>query len=359
MQVHQFHPTLSFGDAIGNQVLSVQRLLRRLGHRSEIFCEHLPDHFQGRAASLDRYARTSAPENVLLVHFSLVYSRQVMAWLRELPDRKVLVYHNVTPHTYFAGVNTVMAESAREGREQLGEVLALVEAAWGDSRYNCDELAEQGAGRADVLPIVFDPTRHAARPDRRILRRCRGGVNVLFVGRMAPHKRIEDLILTFAHLQRHVRADSRLLLVGTKHGMDVYVAYLEALVEELGLRDVVFAGHVSRAQLAAYYRCASVYLSMSEHEGFGAPLLESMFYGVPIVAYRAAAVPETLGGSGILIRKKDYAAVAEVIGLLVEETDLRERVVAGQRERLRDFVPERAEERLRGLLCELGAHHLG
>jgi glycosyltransferase involved in cell wall biosynthesis len=358
MQVHQFHPTLSFGDAIGNQILSVQHLLRRLGHRSEIFCEHLPDHFEGRAASFDRYAHTSAPENVLLVHFSLVYSRQVMAWLRELPDRRVLVYHNVTPHTYFAGVNTVMAESAREGREQLGEVLALVEAAWGDSRYNCDELAERG-GRAEVLPIVFDPARYATRPDRRILRQCQGGVNVLFVGRVAPHKRIEDLILTFAHLQRHVRADSRLLLVGTKHGMDVYVAYLEALVETLGLRDVVFAGHVSRAQLAAYYRCARVYLSMSEHEGFGAPLLESMFYGVPIVAYGAAAVPETLGGSGILVKEKDHAAVAELIGLLAEDADLRRRVVARQRGRLRDFAPERAEERLRDLLCELGAHDLG
>jgi glycosyltransferase involved in cell wall biosynthesis len=354
MQVHQFHPTLSFGDAIGNQILSVQRLLWRLGYRSEIFCEHLPDHFEGRARSFDRYARVSAPENVLLVHFSLVYSRQVMAWLGELPDRKVLVYHNVTPHSYFAGVNTVMIESAREGREQIGEVLALAEAAWGDSRYNCDELAEQGGGRrAEVLPIVFDPARYAARPDRRILRQCQDGVNVLFVGRVAPHKRFEDLILTFAHLQRHVRADSRLLLVGAKHGMDVYVAYLEALVDRLGLRDVVFAGHVSSAQLAAYYRRASVYLSMSEHEGFGAPLLESMFYGVPIVAYRAAAVPETLGGSGILVKEKDHAAVAELIGLLSEDSELRNRTIAAQRERLRDFLPDRAQARLRELLAVL------
>jgi glycosyltransferase involved in cell wall biosynthesis len=353
MQVHQFHPTLSFGDAIGNQILSVQRLLRRLGYRSEIFCEHLPDHFEGRATSFDRYARTSTPENVLLVHFSLVYSRQVMAWLRQLPDRKVLVSHNVTPHTYFSGVNTVMTESAREGREQIGEVLALVEAAWGDSRYNCDELAERGGSWAEVLPIVFDPARYAARPDRRILRQCQGGVNVLFVGRVAPHKRFEDLILTFAHLQRHVRADSRLLLVGAKRGMEVYAAYLDALVGRLGLRDVVFAGHVSGAQLAAYYRRASVYLSMSEHEGFGAPLLESMFYGVPIVAYKAAAVPETLGGSGILVKEKDHAAVAELIGLLSEDSELRNRTIAAQRERLRDFLPDRAQARLRELLAVL------
>lgn len=353
MQVHQFNPTLSFGDAIGNQILSVQRLLRRLGHHSEIFCEHMPDHFEGRATSFDRYARISAPENVLLVHFSLVYSRQVMAWLRELPDRKVLVYHNVTPPTYFAGVNTVLAESAREGRAQIQEVLALVEGAWGDSRYNCDELAARGS-RAEVLPIVFDPARYAVRPDRRILRRYRGGVNVLFVGRVAPHKRFEDLILTFAHLQRHVRPDSRLLLVGTRQGTEVYAAYLEALVERLGLRDVLFAGHVNIAQLAAYYRCAGVYLSMSEHEGVGVPLLESMFYGVPIVAYKAAAVPETLGGSGILVKEKDHAAVAELIGLLSEagapDAELRDRVVAAQRERLRAFLPDRVQARLRELL---------
>ena len=144
------------------------------------------------------------------------------------------------------------------------------------------------------------------------------------------------------------------MLVGSARGMERYQEFLQALVTQLGLSDVVFTGHVSTAQLVAYYRCASVYLSMSEHEGFGVPLLESMHFGVPIVAYKAAAVPETLGSSGILVTAKEHAAVAELIGLLVEDAGLRAQIVARQREQLQDFLPEKVEGRLRELLYSLG-----
>jgi glycosyltransferase involved in cell wall biosynthesis len=354
MQVHQFHPTVSFGDAISNQILSLQRLLRRMGHRSEIFCEHLPLDFKGRVQQIAQYAHYSSPENVLLLHFSLGYSPGVMAWLEQVPDRKVVVYHNITPHTYFTGINDVYFEAAQVGREQLERLGTLAEIGWGDSTFNCQELAGLGWTRLGVLPIVFEPKRYAVRPDRKVLKRWQGGVNVLFVGRVSPNKRFEDLILTFYYLKRLVRPDARLLLVGSAHGMEPYLEFLQALVKRLSLSDVTFTGHVSTAQLVAYYRCASVCLSMSEHEGFGVPLLESMYFGVPIVAYKAAAVPETLGDSGVLVRNKEHAAVAELIGLLVEDEHLRAPIVARQRERLRDFLPERAQDLLRELLGNLG-----
>jgi glycosyltransferase involved in cell wall biosynthesis len=129
---------------------------------------------------------------------------------------------------------------------------------------------------------------------------------------------------------------------------------LQAYAQELGLADVVFAGHVSASELVAYYRCASVYLSMSEHEGFGVPLVESMHFGVPVVAYKAAAVPETLGGAGLLLTARNHVATAELIGLLDEDCDLRERVVARQRARLHDFYPDRVRDRLAQLLRDLG-----
>jgi glycosyltransferase involved in cell wall biosynthesis len=278
----------------------------------------------------------------------------VLNWLERIPDRKVLVYHNITPHAYFAGVNDVYLEAARVGREQLSRLKALTEAGWGVSTFNCQELAEQGWLRVGVLPIVFDPKRYAVRPDRRVLKGWQGGFNVLFVGRVSPNKRFEDLILTFYYLKRHVQPDARLLLVGSPRGMEPYLEFLQALVKKLGLWDVAFTGHVSTEQLVAYYRCASIYLSMSEHEGFGVPLLESMYFGVPIVAYTAGAVPETLEGSSVLMTRKDHAAAAELIGLLLEDDHLRARVIARQRQRLQDFLPEKVEERLRELLHSLG-----
>ncbi len=325
-----------------------------MGYRSEVFCEQLPSHFKGHIKQITQYARYSSSANVLLLHFSLVYSPEVIAWLKQCPDRKVLVYHNITPHAYFAGVNDVILEAAQAGREQLEKLAALTEAGWGDSTFNCQELAGRGSSRLGVLPIVFDSKRYAVRPDRRVLQQWQGGVNVLFVGRVAPNKRFVDLILTFYHFKRHVRPDARLVLVGSTRGMEPYFEYLQLLVKRLGLADVVFTGHVSTEQLAAYYRCASVYLSMSEHEGFGVPFLESMYFDVPIVAYKAAAVPETLGGSGVLVKRKDYAAVAELIGLLLEDRNWQVRIVARQRDRLRDFSPEKVEGRLRELLRDLG-----
>jgi glycosyltransferase involved in cell wall biosynthesis len=355
MQVHQFYPTVAYGDAASNQILSLQRMLRRIGYHGEIFCEALPLHFEGHARHIAEYARYSSPANILLIHFSMGYSAEVLSWLEQIPDRKVVVYHNITPHDYFVGIDGVYFEAARAGREQLSRLKALAKAGWGVSAYNCQELDQAGWPCLGVLPIVFDPKRYAVRPDRKVLKRWQGGFNVLFVGRLSPNKRFEDLILTFYFLKKFVQPDARLLLVGSVQKMRPYLEFLQALVAQLGLSDVVFAGHVSTSQLVAYYRCATVYLSMSEHEGFGVPLLESMYFDVPIVAYKAAAVPETLGNSGILVTTKDHAAVAELIGLLVEDKGLRAQVVARQEERLRDFLPERVEERLRKLLQDLGA----
>lgn len=353
MQIHQFHPTVSYGDAISNHILILQRLFRRIGYRSEVFCEQLPLLFEGRAREIAKYDRYASSENLLLLHFSIGYSPQVLAWLKNVPDRKVLVYHNITPHTYFVGINDVYLEAARAGRSQLGQLSKLTEAGWGDSEFNCQELVEHGWTQVGVLPIAFNPKRYTAYPDRRVMKQCKDGMNVLFVGRIAPNKRVEDIIITFYYLKHFVRPDARLLLVGSTQGMEPYLGFLQALVKKLDLRDVVFAGHVTTLQLTAYYRCASVYLSMSEHEGFGVPFLESMHFGVPIVAYEVAAVPETLGSSGVLVTAKDHAAVAELIGLLAEDSNLRARVVARQRERLRDFMPEKIEKRLRSLLKEL------
>jgi L-malate glycosyltransferase len=159
--------------------------------------------------------------------------------------------------------------------------------------------------------------------------------------------------LTFTYLKLRVCPEARLLLVGSSARMQVYLDYLHALVKRLALEDVVFTGHVSDRALMAYYRSASVYLSMSEHEGFGVPLLESMHFGVPVVAYKAAAVPETLGDSGVLITQKVYSYIAELLGILIADQELRQKIIAGQRERLKYFTPDRIQERLRILLHEL------
>jgi len=349
-QVHQFHPRLSTGDAISDHIWSTRRLLAELGYRSEVFFAERPLAHGVRARTIDEYRTCAGAENVLLLHFSQVYSPRVMSWLRAVPDRKVLVYHNITPPSYFEGINPVYAAAARAGRAQLDALASLCEAGWGDSEFNCRELVTHGWRNVHVFPIVLDPRRYAVRPSRRVARQMAGALNVLSVGRTAPNKRLEDVILTFYHLERTCPG-ARLWLVGSGHGMERYTGYLRALVSALGLRGVALTGHVSTRELVTYYRSATVYLCASEHEGFGVPLVESMHLGVPVVARRAAAVPETLGGAGILITEMDHATVAELIKVIATDSDLRERIVSRQRARARVFYPEAARERLRALLA--------
>lgn len=354
VQIHQFHPTVSFGDAISNYILDLRKIAKGLGYGGEIFCEIPPLNFKGPTQLISHYERYADPSNVLLVHFSLGYSPAVLSWLQRVPDRKVLIYHNITPHTYFEGINDGYFDAALLGREQLSTLSNWVETGGGVSKFNCAELSACGWRDPAVLPIVFDPKRYDISPDRKVLQRWQGGCNVLFVGRVSPNKKFEDLILTFYYLKRFVRPDARLFLVGAAQGMETYGEFLQTLVRRLDLHDVFFTGHIDSAKLVAYYRTATVYLSMSEHEGFGVPLLESMHFGVPVVAYAAAAVPETLGESGVLVHDKNYAAIAEFIGLLAEDTKLRERIVLQQRKRLADFSPDKVATHFRGFLDKLG-----
>ncbi len=353
MQIHQFHPTVSFGDGISNQILSLQRMLRRMGYKSEIFCRQRPLHFEGKVREIKQYNRYTSPDNLLILHYSLGYPPDVWDWLRQIPDRKVVCYHNITPAHFFAGINETFYDAAYQGRQELPKLAQLTEAGWGDSTFNANELKRNGWQKVDVLPIIFEPQRYAVHPDKTVMAQYQGGENILYVSRISPNKKPEDVILTFYYLKRS-HPDARLILVGSAGGMDLYLEYLQTLVERLQLQDVIFPGHLSAAEWTAYYRTAKTLFSMSEHEGFGIPLLEAMHFGVPAVAYKTGAVPETLGGSGVLISKKDYPAIGELLGMLLEDEALRTQIITRQRERVQDFLPERVESQLQKLLYNLG-----
>jgi glycosyltransferase involved in cell wall biosynthesis len=169
---------------------------------------------------------------------------------------------------------------------------------------------------------------------------------------VAPNKRLEDVLTTFYAL-KHLRPQARLLIVGATSGMAPYVAYLQALIARLGLADVVFSGHVNQAEWLAYYRTAQIYLSLSEHEGFCIPLLESMHFNLPIVAYKAAAVPETLGQSGLLVQEKDPLKIAGLLDVLLSQPALRASLLQAQRRRLQDFLPAAILPRLKTLITAL------
>lgn len=341
--VHQFTPAVAPGDAISNEIFAIRQMLRTLGYPSEVFAQHVDPALVSVVQSIWQYG--GEPGNVLLVHHSL--GHETFDKVVSLPDRKILVYHNITPIEFLRD-NSVLAGYARTGKEQLIALRDRVEFAFADSEYNRLELEEIGYPATDVLPVTFAlPELRSIRPSSRVKRAFRSSRNILFVGRIVPNKRQDDLIRAFSYYYRRIDARSRLVLVGGFEGFEAYQQALVRLADGLGVAGaVVFAGRVSAEDLVAYYQVASVFVSMSEHEGFGVPLLESMLFDVPVMAYRAGAVPYTMGGAGVLFARKEIPLLCEMIHCLIHDRGLRQRVLAVQRARLAELDPERAIRRL-------------
>jgi glycosyltransferase involved in cell wall biosynthesis len=333
--VHQVLAALSYGDAIGNEALAIQGHLRRAGFRSDIFAEGVHPRMSGLARPLWEYREVSSPETVCLFHFSIGSAAGRL--VHHGPDRLVCIYHNITPADFFLGFHPHLAGLCYHGRRELAAFAPRAELGLGDSGFNRRELEAAGFRRTAVLPIVLDLEAYR-RPASAVIRRlyADGRVNVLFVGRIIPNKKIEDLIRVFAVYQRWLEPRSRLLLVGDHRGHERYYDRLREMVQELRLDEVVFSGHVDDDELRAFYSAADVFLCLSEHEGFCVPLLEAMTFGIPVVAYDAGAVAETLRGGGVLLREKRPEAVAELVHLLRADPALRWSVLATQERTLRE-----------------------
>lgn len=328
-QVHQLLAALSYGDAIGNEALAIQRHLRGMGFESEIYAERVHPRMARLARPLWRYPEVSSKDSVCLFHFSIGSAAGRL--IHPAPDRLVSIYHNITPAHFFLGFHRHLAGLCYHGRRELRAFAPRTELALGDSEFNRRELEQAGYERTGVLPIVLDLASYD-RPAAPVVDRMfrDGRRNLLFVGRVIPNKRIDDLIRVFAVYQRYLEPRSRLLLVGEHKGFERYYDRLRQLVAELRVEEVVFTGHVDDDELLAYYRLADLFLCLSEHEGFCVPLVEAMHFGVPVVAYDASAVAETLRGGGVLLRDKSPALVAELVDRVINDAALRAGVLRSQ-----------------------------
>jgi glycosyltransferase involved in cell wall biosynthesis len=269
----------------------------------------------------------------------------------------VLQYHNITPAAFFADYDPQLFRLASLGRAELRTLAGQVDLALGDSEFNRQELERLGFSPTGVLPIAVDTDRITSAPRTPSIERILGDglINILFVGRIVPNKRIDDHIRLAEVYKRYVDSYYRFVFVGRYDGVPRYYDAVRALILQYRMlpERFLFTGAVSDRELAAYYRWADVYVSLSEHEGFCVPLVEAMAADVPVLAYAAGAVPETLGGAGVLFDPKDLEFAAEAIGSLVYDRTVRSNVIAGQRKRLEDFTLPRIESRLLGVLAPL------
>jgi glycosyltransferase involved in cell wall biosynthesis len=355
--IHQLLPDIVYGDAISNQAINIREHLRGRGYASEIFVKRREARMESEARLFD--PALVAASDALLYHHSI--GSELTAFAVAHAGAKCLVYHNVTPAEYYAPYRPGFAWMLETGRAHLPRLAPHFPVSVGDSAFNAAELAACGFESPGVLPIICDPAKWNLRADAALMERLQDGrVNLLFVGRIAPNKKQDELVEAFAHYHQ-LDADSRLVIAGAGRASDPYYTRLVRSIAARGLSDhVIITGQITNAELLAYYRTAHLYWSLSEHEGFGVPLVEAMWFDVPALAYRSAAVPETLGKAGVMFdRKDDLRAVAALAKLLTRgggdgDDALRRRaVVAAGRARREAFTPASVQPILDNLIARM------
>lgn len=343
-----------YGDAIGNDCLAIDRILRHDGWDTGIYARVVDKRIPADTAKPLSELSGLDDDDIVLYHLST--GTDLNFKVSGIPGRKVVIYHNITPPGFFLSPsNYRMYKTCEEGLFQTRMMTGIVDYCLADSEFNRQELIRMGYKcPVDVQPILIPFWEYDLEPDEDFMRRFSDGkVNILFTGRLAPNKKQGDLIQAFRVFHRLV-PDSRLIIAGAYDRSERYVDDLIEYVGDIGLsNDILFTGHIPFDKIIALYRTASFFWCLSEHEGFCVPLVEAMYFGIPIIAYNSSAVPETLGGSGVLLDDKQPELVAHVTKALMDDFGMRTGIIERQWMQLGSFSYDIAAARFRANLAKI------
>jgi L-malate glycosyltransferase len=346
-RIDQVIPSLASRDAIGGHVIQLRDLLRAQGYRSDIYYGTASVDRLEQGLPVSRLGDRSSSGRVLLYQLSI--GSGVADIFRERSERKFVNYHNITPADLIEGWVPSVGDEVRRGRAQLRDLASVTEFAIADSSFNERELQAAGYRSTTTIPLLIDLDGFAGTPDRALAARLeaeksRGGAELLFVGKVSPHKGQHDLVKALAAYRCLYDPGARLRLVGGAIS-DAYRSAVERFADELGLADAVeIAGSVSHEELIAYYGSADVFVCLSNHEGFCVPLLEAMYHRLPIIAYDNTAVPETVQGAGLVLPNKEPARVAAGIDRVLRDAELRSSLAEAASERVTAFSLPRVRD---------------
>ncbi len=329
--VHQLIDCFRPSDAMGQSAIVFQRMLRHLGKAGDIFAREVDPRWHGVVRPLSSFK--ARPGDCVLYHHGI--ASPLTNLVLQLRCSKGVIYHNITPSHFYR--ETSLERPLQAGRVQLKALAQAVDIAIGVSEYNCAELHEAGAAQVKLVRLPVEAQRFAARKASPFARRrfeSLGWPLVLTVGRVVAHKRVIDVLEVVAQLQKTM-PQAHALIVGAIDAGSAAAKQLQHRIQSV--KSVTHVTHATHAELVAAYHSADVYLSMSEHEGIGMPLLEASAAQLPVLAFEAGAVPETLGGHGLMFDVKDHQAIAAAVKLVVESDDVKSALVAGQLENLQRF----------------------
>ncbi|MGB3976806.1 MAG: glycosyltransferase family 4 protein [bacterium] len=352
MHIAQLVPTLHTGDAIGNNAIALKTFFGSLQAESEIFfleADSEAAHLGKPVKEMSAWMKASS-KLITILHYALPSSLNDL--FAQLPGQKILIYHNITPPSFLTGYPHLQHIS-RAARTCLMNLKSVPDVALGDSEYNRRELEEMGFSETGEMPILLDFESYRKEPNAVLLNMFskKDMINFLFVGRVTPNKCQHDIIRFYGFFKRYIDPRCRLFLVGKYTGFERYLYACMDFARRLNLGDIYFTGKTTHSELLAYYRVADLFISMSEHEGFGVPLIEAMLLDIPIMAFSAAAVPYTLSGGGVVFHRKErLIEIGELAWEILQNENLKENILRHQKKRLEYFRPTSIYQRWKRLL---------
>lgn len=350
--IHQFVAGYATGDAISQEALAIREICKEAGIASEIYApaSRIAPDATALCRPLDEYRPQD--HDTVIFHYSITSpASATFLSLQSSTVRKIVIYHNITPPEFFAPFDAAIARQLAVAREDLIPILSHADDVWADSAFNAAELKDLGFPDARVFPLLFRPEGLNTPPDPAILSKFSVPMkNILFVGRIAPNKCIEELITAFAWFHKNIEPQSRLLIVGSDRSAPTYYAMLKMYAAELGLDTVFFEHFASTAGLSAYYKVADLFATTSRHEGYCLPLVEAMYKGVPVVARQTGGTPEAMGEAGVMFDELRAEELAELLGLLCFDAPLRQTVLESQQRRIAKLLARPVKEEFLSLI---------
>lgn len=344
-RIVQVVSSLNYGDAVGNDVIAIKNALIKSGFVTEIYAASIHKKIPAGTARTIRRLPELKEKDIIIYHFAAEDSLSEM--LKGLKCKKVLRYHNVTPPEFFKNYDSGAEKNTKIGLEQIRQLKDDIDYVMTVSEFNERDLRSMGYKcPIFVVPILIQFKDYEQEPSEKIVKQYSDGVkNIIFVGRIAPNKKIEDVISVYDYYHKKVDANTRLIIVGSYNEKNKYYQYLQKCIKKLSAKNVIFTGHIAFDEILGYYKIADAFLCMSEHEGFCVPLVEAMYFKVPIVAYGSTAIPGTLNGCGILLENKQPEVVAEGLKAVFEKEKMKQ-IVEDEVRRLDDFSHKAVEKQM-------------
>ncbi len=355
MLIEQFLPAFHYGDAIGNSTLTFDTFLKSRGIPSRIIALSVDQELKQRAITFEDYLKENSNQQTLkILHFAI--PSPLSDYFKSCSGKKVLIYHNITPHEFFIDFSSELVRFISRGRMELKELVNTFDLSIADSEYNAAELRELGFNNVLSFPIMVNLQDYSQPFARRYAQLFQDGrKNLLFVGRISSNKKIEDLVKVLFFYKKFLSPAVRLIVAGNCNTLPAYyyAVYDLACRFCLTAEDIFFTGHIPFEELLALYNIADAFVTLSEHEGFCLPLIESAFFNLATFAYDAGAVAETLAGGGVLIKEKKIDTLATLLYQVLSSESELTKVKNSCKKTLLTYQEKSKPEKLLALLQQL------